>query len=151
MSQPPPVPPKAQGASQSSTCPLCLKCATPVWDPHLKKDVNALERVQCSAACFVTNNYKCTSSVTAMLKSLSWDNLHRRRDVRLALMYKIRLLSPPTTYLLRLTQELEPTINTTSAISLPPQPLTNIRFSPKLSHNGTAFLLRLWRLHLQGR
>ena len=38
-----------------------------------------------------------------------------------------RLLFPPTIYLLRLTQEPEPTINTSFSISLPPQPVTNIR------------------------
>ena len=41
-----------------------LEYAASVWDPHLKKDVNALEGVQCRGVRFVTNNYERTSSVT---------------------------------------------------------------------------------------
>ena len=67
-----------------------LEYAASVWDPHLRKDVNALEGVQRHAARFVTNSYERTSSVTAMLKSLGWESLQgRRRDIRIALMYKI--------------------------------------------------------------
>ena len=62
-----------------------------------------------------------------------------------------RLLSPLTIYLLRPTQEPEPTICTSSVISLPPQLFTNIHFSPELSHNEIAFLPRLWQLLQQGR
>ena len=62
-----------------------LEYTASVWDPHLKRDVNALEGVQRRSARFVTNNYERTSSVTAMLKSLGWESLQdRRRDIRLA-------------------------------------------------------------------
>ena len=61
-----------------------------VWDPHLKKDIAALESVQRRAARFVKHDYRSTSSVTAMLQDLGWKNLaDRRKDLRLALLFKI--------------------------------------------------------------
>ena len=68
-----------------------LEYACPIWDPHLRKDVDLLERVQRRAARFVNSDgYRSTSSVTSMLQSLGWKNLEdRRRDVRLALLFKI--------------------------------------------------------------
>ena len=42
-----------------------------VWDPYLKKEVNALEGVQRRTARLVTNDFKRTNSVTAMLKAMA--------------------------------------------------------------------------------
>ena len=67
-----------------------LEYAATVWDPFLSKDITLLEKVQRRAARFVKNDYSRTSSVTAMLDSLGWKNLaDRRRELRLALLYKI--------------------------------------------------------------
>ena len=64
--------------------------AANIWDPHLVKDVNLLEKVQRKAARFVKHDYARDSSVTAMLQDLGWRNLSdRRRDLRLALLFKI--------------------------------------------------------------
>ena len=83
---------------------------------------------------FVTNNNERTSSVTATLKSLGWLSLRDRRwDTRLALMYNIvhvQVVVHTTTYFSRPTQELEPTINTSSTITLTRQRLTNIPLPP---------------------
>ena len=62
----------------------------PVWDPHLAKDINKLENIQRRSARFVKGDYRTTSSVTQMLQELGWQDLQsRRRDLRLALLYKV--------------------------------------------------------------
>ena len=58
--------------------------------PHLSKDINTLQGVQRKAARFVKNHYGRFSCVTSMLHDLGWKDLKdRRRDLRLALLYKI--------------------------------------------------------------
>ena len=67
-----------------------LEYAATVWDPELSKDTNALEKVQRKAARFVKHDFDRFSSVTSMLHNLGWKQLaDRRRDLRLALLYKI--------------------------------------------------------------
>ena len=64
-------------------------CAS-IWDPYLRKDVDQVERVQRKAARFVCRDYGWDSSVTDMLAKLGWRSLEsRRRNIRLALLYKI--------------------------------------------------------------
>ena len=61
-----------------------------VWDPHLVKDSKLLEDLQRRAARFVKGDFRSRSSVTSMLWDLGWQDLkHPRRDLRLALLYKI--------------------------------------------------------------
>ena len=56
----------------------------------MQKDIDAIEKVQRRAARFVKSDYGMTSSVTSMLADLGWNSLaNRRRDARLALMFKI--------------------------------------------------------------
>jgi len=65
-----------------------------VWDPHLAKDFNKLENIQRRSARFVkgvyrTYDFQC-HRVTQMLQELGWQDLQRRRrDLRLALLYKV--------------------------------------------------------------
>ena len=67
-----------------------LEYGATVWDPHLSKDIYALERVQRRAARFIKHDYSRESSVTGMLQELGLKTLeHRRRDLRLALLYKL--------------------------------------------------------------
>ena len=67
-----------------------LEYAASVWDPHLAKDINKLENIQRRSARFVKGDYRTTSRVTQMLKELGWQDLQsRRRDLRLALLYKV--------------------------------------------------------------
>ena len=40
-----------------------LEYASAVWDPHLSKDINAIERVQRIAARWVKSNYNWENSV----------------------------------------------------------------------------------------
>ena len=64
--------------------------ASAAWDPFLKKDISALERVQRKPARFCSQNYDRYASVTDMIKDLGWATLEtRRRLSRLTLMYKL--------------------------------------------------------------
>ena len=49
-----------------------LEYASAAWDPFLKKDISALERVQRKAARFCSQNNKRYESVTDMIKDLGW-------------------------------------------------------------------------------
>ena len=72
-----------------------LEYAASVWDPHLAKDINKLENIQRRSARFVKGDYRTTSSVTQMLQELDWQDLQsRRRDLRLALLYKVVMGQP---------------------------------------------------------
>ena len=67
-----------------------LEYGSAVWDPHLAKDINSLEAIQRKSARFIMSNFKSDSSVTAMLQKLGLRSLaDRRRDLRLALLYKV--------------------------------------------------------------
>ena len=67
-----------------------LEYASASWDPHYKKDISTLERVQRKAARFCLQNFTKTASVTDMLSDLKWDTLEtRRKKNRLTLMYKL--------------------------------------------------------------
>ncbi len=67
-----------------------MEYACTAWDPHHKRDIDALEKVQRRAARVVCDDYDYTSSVTCMLQELGWQDLAgRRRDLRLILLFKI--------------------------------------------------------------
>ena len=67
-----------------------VEYASPVWDPHTKRNTNKIEMVQCRCARYVSGNFDRTSSVTSMLNCLSWSTLEeRRRQYRLAVMCRI--------------------------------------------------------------
>ena len=70
-----------------------LEYGAAVWDPHLKKDIDKLERVQRSAARFIAGDYRTTTPgfVTKVLDQHHLPTLQQRReDLRLTLFYKIR-------------------------------------------------------------
>ena len=56
-----------------------LEYASASWDPHYKKDISTLERVQRKAARFCLQNFNKTASVTDMLSDLKWDTLETKR------------------------------------------------------------------------
>ena len=67
-----------------------VEYASPVWDPHTKRNTNKIEMVQRRCARYVTGNFDHTSSVTSLLNYLSWPTLReRQRQYRLAVMYRI--------------------------------------------------------------
>ena len=74
-----------------------LEYSSPVWDPYLAKDIQALEKVQRRAAHWVMSDYSWSSSVTVMLDHLGWPTLAEcRLFARLSTFYKIvhRLSAP---------------------------------------------------------
>ena len=56
-----------------------MEYACTVWSPYTRKNIQSLEAVQRRAARFVKNDFKFTSSVTAMLQDLEWPTLEERR------------------------------------------------------------------------
>ena len=65
-----------------------LEYASSVWDPHVSKDIHAVERVQRIAARWVKSDYNWENSVTSMLSQLQWPALHIRRQMsRLSILY----------------------------------------------------------------
>ena len=78
-----------------------LEYGTCAWNPYTSLQVGKIEKVQRSAARFVVNDHRRTSSVTAMLEQLGWQSLESRRlQQQLTMMYKIKhnlvgILLPP--------------------------------------------------------
>ena len=67
-----------------------LEYAASIWDPHLAKDCDLLEKLQQRSARYVKGTYRTTFSVPQILHDLGWLDLKdRRRVLRLALLYKI--------------------------------------------------------------
>ena len=67
-----------------------MEYACIILDPVTQKKRRELEMVQRRAACFVTGNYRSTSSVTQMLKALQWTELQQRRKrAKVIMLYRI--------------------------------------------------------------
>jgi len=49
---------------------ICMEYASAIWDPHLIKDSDALERVQRRAARWITNKHDRTAGVSSLLQHL---------------------------------------------------------------------------------
>ena len=67
-----------------------MEYASIILDPVTQKKRRELEMVQRRAACFVTGDYRSTSSVTQMLKALQWTELQQRRKrAKVIMLYRI--------------------------------------------------------------
>ena len=64
-----------------------MEYATPIWDPYLRKDIDALEKVQCKAAQWVKHNI-----LTMSASPVSWPNWngYRKRITMLCLLQKMQ-------------------------------------------------------------
>ena len=83
-------PTKLKELSYQSLIRSKLEYSASVWDPHLAKDINALEAVQKRAARFVSGVYDPRSSISETLANLGWISLEQRRIIsRLVMMYKV--------------------------------------------------------------
>ena len=81
-----------------------IEYSSAVWSPHIKEDVNLLERVNRRAARLVFNKSWRQQDVspTALLNDLGWQQLNeRRKQQRLMMLYKIsnQLVAIPPTVL----------------------------------------------------
>ena len=120
-----------------------MEYASPVWDPHLIKDSDQIEKVQRAASQWVTSDYSWLSSVTTMLSNLNWPTLSLCRKIsKLQTFYKaihyLTANSYQTTSSVSL--DLHETI-TTSAMSSHHQTLihTSLVFFHQLSELGTIY------------
>ena len=67
-----------------------LENAAPIWSPYSKLQINQVEKVQRTAACWTCRRWRNTSSVDKMLDELEWPSLEARRDrSSLLLFHKI--------------------------------------------------------------
>ena len=67
-----------------------VEYASPVWDPHTKRNTNKIKMVQRSCARYVTGNFDRTSSATSLLNCLNWPTLEERQyHFRLAVKFRI--------------------------------------------------------------
>lgn len=67
-----------------------LEYVCPIWDPHTKRNILQIEKVQRRAARWTCNDFDSRSSVTDLLQELGWRSLEQRRaDARLCLFYRI--------------------------------------------------------------
>ena len=57
-----------------------LEYAAPIWSPHSKLQINQIEKVQRTAACWTCRRWHNMSSVGEMLDELEWPSLEARRD-----------------------------------------------------------------------
>ena len=98
-----------------------LEHGAPVWDPHLTKDIQAIESVQRFATKICLKN--SSMSYSDWLKLLGLDSLYtRRKGAKLCLLYKI--------------------VHSLSAQSFPLTP-----FCHNYSNSSHDFCFRMWRAH----
>ena len=64
-----------------------LEFATSAWAPHTNTSIQTIQRVQRSAARFVTGDYRGTSCVSDMCINLMWNSLYTGRRIRDAIMF----------------------------------------------------------------
>ena len=68
-----------------------IEYSSSVWDPHLKKDIDKLEKIQRRAARFVNNDYSYYSSPTQLMAGLGWAPLaERRAKAKIKTFYKAK-------------------------------------------------------------
>ena len=67
-----------------------LEYAAPIWSPYSKLQINQVEKVQRTAACWTCRRLRNTSSFSEMLDELEWPSLEAPRDrSSLLLFHKI--------------------------------------------------------------
>ena len=67
-----------------------MEYACTVWSPYTRKNIQGLAAVQRRAAHFAKNDFRFTSSVTAMLQDLEWPTLEERRwEIKATILFKI--------------------------------------------------------------
>ena len=81
---------KARKQAYMSLIRPTLEYASTCWDPYHKNEIALLESVQRKAARFIRNDFRRTTSVTALMEELELPALQHRREIsRLSMLYKI--------------------------------------------------------------
>ena len=81
------APPQVRQTAYEVLVRPTLEFATRAWAPHTKTCIQTIERVQRSAARFVTDDYLRTSSVSDMCTNLMGNSLYTRRRIRDATIF----------------------------------------------------------------
>ena len=81
------APPQVRQTAYEVLVRPTLEFATRAWAPHTKTCIQTIERVQRSAARFVTGDYLRTSSVSDMCTNLMGNSLYTRRRIRDATIF----------------------------------------------------------------
>ena len=67
-----------------------LDYSASVWTPYTIKYLNKLEAIQKRAAQFIVSDFRRTSSISEILKSLQWKSIEiQHKELRLLMLYKI--------------------------------------------------------------
>ena len=67
-----------------------LEYGSSVWDPPTKSNISKLVAVQHRTVRFCHSDYRHTSSVTAMMEDLGWEQLQtRRQQAKTIMLYRI--------------------------------------------------------------
>ena len=108
-----------------------LEYSASVWDPHLKEDVDALERINRRAARMVFNKRWREQGVspTSLLRQQGWQTLEeRRKNQRLTMMYRVtnELIAVPTS---RLITPQRATRGHSKKFMVIPSTIDNVKFS----------------------
>ncbi len=91
---------KDQGSHLEDTCKTnCQVCIYYLGTLHAEEN-SEVENVQCKAVQYVMSDWKCTSSITNMLKILEWQSLEQHRaQTWVMMLYKIAINIIPSLYL----------------------------------------------------
>jgi len=73
-------PPHIKSSCYKSLIVPIIEYGSTVWDPHLHKDINKLEKIQRCAARFVKNDYSWDTSVTSLINDLQWKTLKIKKN-----------------------------------------------------------------------
>ncbi|KAK3091517.1 hypothetical protein FSP39_020434 [Pinctada imbricata] len=86
------VPESCRKTAYTSLVRSILEYGATIWNPHLKGDIDKLERIQNRAVRFIKKDYRSRKpgSITNMRNNLELDTLEERRiSLRLILMFKV--------------------------------------------------------------
>ena len=79
-----------------------LTTASQVWGTHQSKTYSSIQKLQNRAARAITGNYDYTTSVSGLIKQLSWMNIHQRLSYFLSILVFKCLNNQAPTYLTEL-------------------------------------------------
>ncbi len=120
-----------------------LEYAPSVWDPHTKKGIFQVEKVQRHGESYVLNRHRNRSSPKEMFIELRWTSLEeRRRYQHLIMLFKIRNMLVAIDANEYMTPINRPTRHHNTQVYLVPQSNLNIHqysFFPALFATGTVY------------
>ena len=85
-------PPACKQQAYTSLVRPLLEFGAVIWDPHLKKNINSMEKTQRITARFITGDFRSNTpgSVTRLLERTGLPPLQlRRQHLRLTLFYRV--------------------------------------------------------------